>query len=74
MKSGIESRDTYHIGDQTGASNLSDGVLSGLCLLLSIDDRNVGNADAEEVVAAESVSQLLYSCQYWASRSVLVSY
>lgn len=56
------SRGTYHIGDQTGASNLSDGMLSGLCLLLSIDDRDVGNADAEEVVAAESVSQLLNGC------------
>lgn len=34
-------------------------MLSRLCLLLSIDNRDVGNADAQEVFPAKSVSQLL---------------
>jgi hypothetical protein len=43
-------------------------MLGRLCLLLSIDDRDVRNADAQEVVAAKSVSKLLVVVSFASSR------
>jgi hypothetical protein len=70
----LKARETYHIGNQTGTSHLSDGVLSGLCLLFSIDNRDVRNADAQEVVAAKSVAQLLVVVSFAPSNGKWSSY
>lgn len=67
-------RDTYHVGNETGASDLSNSVLSGLCLLLSVDNGNVRNTDAQEVVAAKSVAELLGVVSFTSSSEERLSY
>ena len=68
------ARNTYHIGNETGASHLSDGMLGRLCLLLSVDNRDVRNADAQEVVAAKSVAELLEVVSLTSSSEERLSY
>lgn len=49
---------THQVGDQTRTSHCLDGLLGGLRLLLSIDNRHVRHMDLQEIVLARTAPEL----------------
>lgn len=49
---------TDQVWDDAGTANTFDGVLSRLCLLLAIYERDIGHMDIDEVVLASLVLKL----------------
>ena len=50
------SPETYHVRNQTGTAHLLDGMLGRLGLFFAVDDGDVGDGNAEEVVTSKAVS------------------
>lgn len=51
---------THQIRHKTSTPGSLDGLLGGLCLLLSVDDGDIGDVDLQEVVLAGLPSQLCH--------------
>jgi hypothetical protein len=63
-----DARKTYQIRNETSTAYALDSVLGGLCLLLAVDDGNIGNLDVDKVVLADPVAEL---CEGLNERHVL---